>query len=420
MDMIKRKILDALREHLRAKEITVIVGPRQVGKTTLMRILQDELSRAGNQTLFFNLDYGPDTAYFESQEKLVNKIRLEFGDQKGYVFIDEIQRKENAGLFLKGIYDIDLPYKFIVSGSGSLELKEKIQESLTGRKRLFEILPVTFEEFVHYRTDYRYEKKFADFISIEKEKLEFLLNEYLSIGGYPRIITETKVDEKRYLIDEIFRSYVEKDIVYLLKIDRPDVFVDLIKLLATQVGQIINYSQLATHLGISVQTVKKYIWYAQKTFIINLVTPFFRNYKKEITKSPVVYFCDVGLRNHAIGRFGNYETIQNDGFLFQNFVFNLLREKTKKPGKTIHFWRTSDKAEVDFVIEQPKILLPIEVKFMHLRQKMIKRSLRAFIEKYQPQKALVVNLSLDDNLQVGNTQVVFLPYYKLLLDNIDI
>jgi len=418
MRMIKRKILKSLKEHLKAKEITVIVGPRQVGKTTLMRILQDGLNQSGNQTLFFNLDYGPETAYFESQEKLVNKIRLEFGDKSGYVFVDEIQRKENAGLFLKGIYDIGLPYKFIVSGSGSLELKEKIQESLAGRKRLFEISPVTFEEFVHYKTDYRYEKSFADFIAMEKEKLEFLLNEYLSIGGYPRIITEPQLTEKRYLIDEIFRSYVEKDLVYLLRIDRPDVFINLIKLLAAQIGQLVNYSQLAAHLGISVQTVKKYIWYAEKTFIIDLVTPFFKNYKKEITKSPEIYFCDIGLRNHAIGRFGNYETIQNDGFLFQNFVFNLLGEKTKKFGGRLHFWRTSDKAEVDLVIEQSANLVPIEIKFMHLRQKTTKRSLRTFIEKYEPQKALVVNLSLDDKLQVGNTQIIFLPYHKLLLYDI--
>ena len=167
----------------------------------------------------------------------LTKIELELGRERGYVFIDEIQRKDDAGLFLKGLFDLKLPYKFIVSGSGSLELKQKIHESLIGRKRLFELSTVTFEEFVNHRTGYRYESGLADFLAIENDRSQQLLDEYLKFGGYPRILTAAEQNEKLRLIDEIYRSVLEKDISHLLKLDKPDAFSALVKILASQVGQ---------------------------------------------------------------------------------------------------------------------------------------------------------------------------------------
>ena len=141
---IKRTILNDIRQHLDQKEITLIVGPRQAGKTTLMTLLQDELDKSGRKTVFLNLDVETDKQFFTDQTRLAKKLELELGKNGGFVFIDEIQRKENAGLFLKGLYDMNLGYKFIVSGSGSVELKEKIHESLAGRKRIFELATVSF------------------------------------------------------------------------------------------------------------------------------------------------------------------------------------------------------------------------------------------------------------------------------------
>ena len=136
--MIKRKLFEKIKEHIiNQKEITFIVGPRQSGKTTLMLLLKKHIEEKGGRTLFLNLDIETHKEFVTSQEKLIRKIELEIGKNKGFVFIDEIQRKENAGLFLKGIYDLNLPWKFIVSGSGSVDLKEKIKESLAGRKRKY-------------------------------------------------------------------------------------------------------------------------------------------------------------------------------------------------------------------------------------------------------------------------------------------
>lgn len=289
--IIKRYLLEELKEHLKAKEISIIVGPRQSGKTTLMMELVNSLKKEGEKSLFLNLDYEADGRYFESQDLLLNKIKLEVGES-GFIFIDEIQRKENAGLFLKGIYDFNLPYKLIVSGSGSLELKEKIHESLTGRKRMFELLPVTFGEFVNYKTEYKYEYKLSDFFQLEVKKTKILLDEYLSFGGYPRVVTEDRIEEKRKIIDEIFRSYVEKDIVSLLSIDRPDAFSLLIKVLASQTGRLLNYSRLSEAVGLSTATLKKYLYFAEKTFVIQTISPYTGNSLKELTKSRSIYFYD--------------------------------------------------------------------------------------------------------------------------------
>jgi len=163
--MIERTLFADLVKHLPKKEISVIIGPRQSGKTTLMELLKDHLGKKGERTLYLNLDIEWDRPHFNSQLALLKKIELELGKKRGFVFIDEIQRKENAGLFLKGLFDLKLPYKFIVSGSGSLELKEQIHESLMGRKRLFELTTITFLEFVNHKTDYKYRNTLSSFFS---------------------------------------------------------------------------------------------------------------------------------------------------------------------------------------------------------------------------------------------------------------
>jgi predicted AAA+ superfamily ATPase len=412
--MIKRKLFSELIDHLSQKEMSLIIGPRQAGKTTLMEMLKEYLDNRGERTLFLNLDIEWDRPHFESQAALLKKIELELGQQHGYVFIDEIQRKDDAGLFLKGLFDLKLPYKFIISGSGSLELKQMIHESLVGRKRLFELPTVSFEEFINYRTDYRYEENLADFLAIEMDKAQRLLLEYMQFGGYPRIVMAAEQREKLRLIDEIYRSVLEKDIAYLLKLDKPDVFSALIKMLAGQVGQLMNYTELASTLNVSFVTVKNYLWYAQKIFLIELIAPYARNVRKEISKSPVPYFWDLGLRNYSLGLFGYLESPLEKGFIFENLIFLLLRQKLRFKAAKLNYWRTKDKAEVDFVIEDGKRLIPLEVKFKRLKQDKVPVSLRSFINKYDPEQAYIINLDLSKTLKINKTTLFFMPFHELL------
>jgi len=416
--MIKRKKLNELKSHLNNREITLLVGARQAGKTTLLKLMEAELKRSGRNTLFLNLDIEADSIHFKSQEGLLKKIKLETGDN-GFVFIDEIQRKESAGFFLKGLYDQNLPYKFIVSGSGSLELKEKIHESLAGRKRMIELSTVSFEEFVNFRTGYKYGNKLDDFFRIESDKTAFFLDEYLNFGGYPQVILADRIEEKIKIINEIYQSYLEKDIRFLLDIKKTEALTDLFRLISSQSGSLTNISELSSTLGLSAATVKNYLWYFQKTYIMKKVVPFHANIRKEITKAPVFHFSDLGMKNFATGDFGHISR-NRIGHLFENFIFNILIERLEYSSSVINFWRTKDGAEVDFVIKSGDKATPVEVKYRRLLKPEITRSLHSFISAYQPDAAFVVNLDYRAETRIGKTKVSFVPFYELLISDFNL
>jgi hypothetical protein len=410
--LIKRYIFDEVVRHLPRKEISIIVGPRQAGKTTLMNLLINYLIKKGKKTIFFSLDFERDMPYFRSQMSLLDKLKLELGNHKAFVFIDEIQRKEDAGVFLKGLYDMNTPYKFVVSGSGSMELKEKIHESLVGRKKLFELNTVSLREFINYKTGYKYEDSLRDYFSIDPGAMSLLM-EYINFGGYPRVILEDTLSEKISVMDDIYRSYIERDISYLLRIERVDAFSHLIRILAGQIGNMVNLTELSSTIGIALPTIKNYLYYAEKTFVIKRITPFYRNIRKEISKSPVVYFYDIGLRNYSLGLFGRISHLSEAGFLFQNLVFNLLSERFSKEARGIHYWRTKDKAEVDFIIDLGDRVIPVEVKAKMLRSPVITRPIKSFIKRYNPEEAWIINLGFTEETRFQKTRVRFMPIWDM-------
>ena len=242
--------------------------------------------------------------------------------------------------------------------------------------------------------------------------MEHLFN-FINWGGYPRVALEEEIKEKRKVIDEIFRSYIDRDIASFLRVEKLEGYSQLIRILSAQTGNMVNYNELSNTLGISMPTIKNYLWYAEKTFIIQKITPYFRNIRKEITKSPVYYFHDIGLRNYAIGMFGMLSQSSDFGFPFENFILNLLKEKIRFTGANIHFWRTKDGAEADFIIDYRAKQIPVEVKYKKLSKPETSRSFLSFIKKYAPKNAVVVNLSLNAVEHIGKTTIHFLPFYRL-------
>lgn len=413
--MIKRAIFRAIEKHLAEPEMTVLIGPRQVGKTYLMRLLQKQLEEKGAKTVFLNLDIDDHKPFFTSQSALIDYIHLQVGNTKAYIFIDEIQRKEDAGLYLKGIYDQNLPYKFVVSGSGSLDLKAKIRESMAGRKQLFLIEQISFKEFVNFKTNYQYEDRLQEFFSIEKAMTQSILTEYMTFGGYPRIIIAETLNKKKNEMDEIYRSYIERDITGLLKVEKPDAFTNLLKIMASQIGSLTNITELSSTIGIADKTIKHYLWYLEETFIIKKVTPYYRNIRSEITKAPIYYFYDTGFRNYLLGLFGLVQ-IPNvmSGHLFENVVFNILRHTSLTSSSSIHFWRTRDNAEVDFVFESGIKIIPIEAKYKIMEKLEITRSYRSFLTRYEPKNGYIAHLGESSQKKINNTTVQLIPYYKLV------
>lgn len=419
--LIKRSAYPHIKAHLATPDVfTLITGPRQAGKTTIMELLQKDLQAAGEKTILFNLDITGHKPHFATHETLVQAIKLGIGDNKGYVFLDEIQRKEDAGLFLKGLYDMRLPYKFIVSGSGSLELREKIHESLPGRKRMFQLSPLSFEEFVDFKTEYRYSepgKGLSDlvpFFEVHKDMARALLDEYLNFGSYPRVVLAKTAEEKRVEIDDIYKSYLERDIEQLLNIQKTDRFTVLVRMLAAQAGGLVNVKELSGSVGVAQETISHYLWYLEKTFTVSKVTPYFRNVRSEITKSPLYYFVDLGLKNYSVNQFGTAtQLIPPPGHLFENFVYNTLREYLQFTATTIHFWRTQEKAEVDFVIDTGIKVIPIEVKYKVLTSRETTRSFQSFLTKYKPQDAYIIHFGKHLESSYEGTTIHYLPFYAL-------
>ncbi len=419
--MIKRDILPLILEHLSEKEATVIIGPRQVGKTTILDQIEKHLlhrKKISKKRIFrFNLDIATDRKLFSSQSEVINFIKSRKREKETmYFFIDEVQRIENAGSFIKGIYDLNLGVKFILTGSSSLEIKAKIQESLTGRKKVFHVFPLTINEYLRYVDEELFQmmqEKNREIADYDFVRLEKIINDFSVFGGYPRVVLETNVDKKVGILEELYTSYLDKDIAGFLRIKKIESFSKSVSLLSAQVGNLLNNNKLARETGIEVKTLNEYLRILENTFVIFLLKPFFVNSRKEVIKAPKVYFIDNGLRNFAIGRFDNLKNREDRGAVFENVVATELIKNVKMP-TTIHFWRTLQKTEVDFVLRKGDgEIIAMEVKAKKMDKITISRSYYSFLNKYSPQKALLVNFNSRRKTNVKDKNIQTLTVFDI-------
>ncbi|MBM4402457.1 MAG: ATP-binding protein [Candidatus Cloacimonetes bacterium] len=413
--VVKRDILPSILSHLAKEEITVIVGPRQAGKTTLLLQVKDNLKQRGvseKQIFFFNLDLVTDLQVLQSQEEFIRFIKARLDQDRLYFLIDEVQRMDEPGRFFKGIYDLKLNVKFILTGSSSLFLRARFKEPLTGRKRVFYLYPFSFREYLRGVAP-EAEKLLgeSELSLVDKEKLLARFKDFCLYGGYPAVSLEQNLSEKVQILKEIYSSYIEKDIVGLLQIQNQLEFSRFVSLIATQIGQLVNVNELANTLKLTRKTIESFLDALELTFVVKRAPPFFRNYRKEITKMPKVYFLDTGLRNLGIDSFLEFGKRGDKGVLLENAVF---AEIFKAVEKKIYFWRTRDKSEVDFVfLGSEQEIIPIEVKATALSVPQLARSFRNFIEHYQPKRAFVVNFGLEKEIKMGRTTVSFILPFKL-------
>lgn len=369
--LYKREILFQILGQCDKKEIILLTGARQTGKTTLLRQIETE-TREKMPTFFLNLENLEFVKLLnDSPENLFKIFPLNKNSAKRQrVLVDEVQYLKNPTNFLKYIYDAYADsVQLIVSGSSAFYIDKKFKDSLAGRKKIFYVYPLSLRDFLIFKKRSDILEYLPNSFSLDnfafldafplafKRDMEALLEELMIYGGYPRVVLADNIQEKKALLEEIATSYIKKDILEA-DIKEGEKYYDLFKILSAQIGGQINANELANTLNLSRPTVSHYLYIMQKSFHFALVRPFSRSRRKEIGKMPKGYFYDTGLRNYFINNFNSMAVRQDPGQVLENLVFKQFVDKLKIDD--IKYWRTVAGDEVDFIIKEE---VAFEVKY---------------------------------------------------------
>ncbi|EKE15582.1 MAG: hypothetical protein ACD_11C00132G0001 [uncultured bacterium] len=391
--IFKRQIADEIIKYLKTNDILVLHGARQVGKTHILYWLKDYLKNQGYRPCYIDLEDSRLARILDAGvDDFVSYLKEEgfWSDslKKIFVFIDEIQYLNNPSEFLKIIADHHQNIKLIVSGSSSFEIKNKFRDSLVGRTVNFEIFNLSFEEFLLFK-NYHFEKKLT-FTEKKISELKSFYAAYVLYGGYPKVVLAEEVDMKAKYLQQIADTYIRKDIRDLAQIKDVEKFNKLIEVLSAQSGQLLNIAELSNTCKISKQTVEKYLFILENTYIIKLVRPFNRNIRSELFKTPKIFFYDSGLMQILWLKELQKEII---GSVFETSIFG---ELVKKYGRNnIYFWRTRDKKEIDFILRKKDDIVPVEVKINFESFK--DANMKYFMKKYKNRDYCFVGLKGEKN-----------------------
>ena len=365
--MINRLISSVLkRKFFRGKAI-IIVGPRQVGKTTLLKMLADEFDR---KVLVWNCDE-PDI-----RRKLSDPTSTVLGaETSGYdiVFIDEAQRVQNIGITLKLLIDNYPEKQVVVTGSSAIELSNSINEPLTGRKFEYVLFPFSAEELINEHG------------AMEERRL---LEHRLIYGSYPEVVNVP--GEERETLTNLVSNYLYKDIFSFQDVRKPEIIEQLLQALALQVGSEVSFNELGRLLGLNSITVQRYIDLLEKSYVIFHLRSFSRNVRSELKKSRKIYFYDNGVRNALIGDYKPLALRADTGALWENYI---ISERMKHNaynafyGKS-YFWRTQQQQEIDYIEDYDGVLHTYEFKWSGTKQP---RLTNTFAKNYPEHSFKVVN-----------------------------
>lgn len=347
--MVERHIQSNIQSLLGGGKAIVIMGARQVGKSTLLRQMLGERQ----DVIWMNGDELDIQELFSNMTS--TRIRAILGSKRILV-IDEAQRISDIGLRLKLITDQVPDVQVIATGSSSFELASKVNEPLTGRKREFRMYPLTFGEMVQHT-------QFLDEVRMIPHRMVY--------GYYPEVVC-TPGDE-RAILKELSDSYLYKDILSFDSINKPDKLVRLLKALALQIGSQVSYNEIGTLIGLDSKTVERYVDILEKSFIVFRLGTFSRNLRNELKASRKIYFWDLGIRNAVIGNLAQIENRTDAGELWENFVIaeRMKRNAYKGSFAQSYFWRTRQQHEIDYLEEEDGILYAFEFKW-NLRKANVK------------------------------------------------
>ncbi len=370
--MIKRRLEQLITPRLFKGKAIVLTGPRQVGKTTLLRMLMAETDE---KTLFWNCDE-PDI-----RQKLSNPTSTQLQAdtaQADLVLIDEAQRVHNIGITLKLLIDNFPEKQIIVTGSSALQLSNSINEPLTGRKYEYNMLPFSSEELIDDHSD------------TEEKRL---LERRMVYGMYPEVVNLP--GDERETLSNLVNSYLYKDVFAFQDVRKPEIIEQLLQALALQMGSEVSFNELSKLLGLNSQTVQRYIDLLEKSYILFHLRSFSRNLRNELKKSRKIYFYDNGVRNAILGDFKPLQLRQDAGALWENF---LVSERLKHNSYSLfygknYFWRTQQQQEVDYIEDIDGVLHTYEFKWSKAKQPKLTET---FAHNYPEHTFTVVN---PDNYQ---------------------
>ena len=412
MEYYPRKIEQDLEKWLKRREIILIKGPRQSGKTTLLLHLKEKL---GGEYLTLE-----DEDMLKAVEKAPKEFARRFIDQeRKNLFVDEAQYCKDVGKKLKLIFDLfSDKLKLIVTGSGSFDIKVEIGKHLVGRAVYLELLPLDFDEFLRWKAKdlhkifLEYKKALSKFVLGGKMEVEpvferefnSLLSEHVLFGGFPAIVKEANFEVKKELLKNLVRTYVERDVFFFLSVRNIEKFRRLLSYLSYNVGSLVEISSLMKELRLDYKTAENYLSILVDTYLISFLSPFYKSLVTELRKARKIYFRDLGLRNSLINNFLPMEGRADKGILLENQIYNELASNFKD---RINYWRTSGKAEVDFILKINEELIPVEVK----TKPKLGRGFLSFISTYKPRRALIFTENEFGVKKIKNTEVALVPFF---------
>ncbi len=354
--MYARYLRDQIKKRMDSGKAIVLIGPRQVGKTTLLKSILE-----GQEYLFLDCD-DPKTRTLLTESN-TQEIRTILKNHK-IVFVDEAQRVKGIGLTLKIITDQFKDVQLFTSGSSSFDLRNEVSEPLTGRKWEYNLYPISWEEYEGHH----------GFLFSEQQ-----LENRLLYGFYPDVLNNP--DDEVSVLRHLVSSYLYKDILSYSNIKKPEVLDKLVQALALQIGSEVNYSELAQVVNVDKNTISKYIDILQKAFIVFRLGSFSRNIRNEIKFNKKIYFYDNGIRNIVIGNFDPLDLRTDKGALWENFLISerIKQIEYKQSLARTYFWRTKQQQEVDFVEEEGGKISGYEFKWSNRKRTKLPKT---FVETY--------------------------------------
>ena len=403
MKYIERSLEEKIQKYIKKREIIAIVGARQCGKTTLMNHLFNKIKKKSKKFITFE-----DREVLELFVKDIKGFVDIYIKNLDFLFIDEFQYAKQGGKNLKFIYDT-CKTKIMISGSSATDLSIQSIKYLVGRILVFQLNPLSFEEYLNYvdQSLYKIYKK-EGFSEPIMERINRYYHKFVIYGGYPRVVLSQDDEEKKEVLKNIYNTYFLKEIKEILQISEDFKLSKLIKILSLQLGGLVNYNELSSATGFDYPELLKHLNILKKTFICLESRPFFTNKKKELVKTPKIYFLDNGFRNLIANNFQKIDDRTDFGDLNENFIASEIL----KSDIELKYWRTKIGAEVDFIIEREGKLIPIEVKTL-LKSSKITRSFRNFLEYYKLKTGFILSKEYCGKKEFNKTKIFFFPLFNI-------